>query len=68
VRGQLRSSYKGAAEFANRVNWAATEAQDGSDLETSTAETFAFLGFDAQLVSGPGNPDVVLISPIGEAG
>lgn len=34
-------------ELANRVNWAATEAKDVSDLETSTAESLAFLEFDA---------------------
>jgi hypothetical protein len=42
------------AELANRVKRAATEAQDGSGLETSTAEAFAFLGFDAQVVSETG--------------
>jgi len=57
-----------ATELADRVKWAATQGKDGSDLETSTAEAFAFLGFDAQVVSGPGNPDVVLTAPMGEAG
>ena len=56
-----------AMDLADRIDEAAVKGLDGADLENLTAEAFAFLGFDAEVISGPGNPDVVLTAPMGEA-
>ncbi len=56
-----------ATDIADRIDKAAVKGLDGADLENLTAEAFAFLGFDAEVISGPGNPDVVLTAPMGEA-
>ncbi len=55
-----------AEALANQLTAAALKGLDGAELEKLTAEAFAFLGFEAQVVSGPGNPDVVLTAPMGD--
>jgi hypothetical protein len=57
-----------ALDIAERLDKAAVKGLDGADLEQVTAEAFRFLGFDAQVISGAGNPDVVLTAPMGEVG
>lgn len=64
----LRPLEQTALRIAKQIDQAAIKGQDGADLEKLTAEAFAFLGFDAQVISGPGNPDVVLTAPMGESG
>jgi len=56
-----------ATALADQIDKAAVKGLDGTDLENLTAEAFLFLGFDAEVISGPGNPDVVLTAPMGEA-
>jgi hypothetical protein len=57
-----------ATELADALEEAAHCGKDGADLERSTCDAFCFLGFHCELVSGPGNPDVVVDAPMGEAG
>ncbi|MBM4092956.1 MAG: hypothetical protein FJ276_26635 [Planctomycetes bacterium] len=57
-----------ALTLADQIDKAAVKGEDGADLEKLTAEAFAFLGFDSQVIGGPGNPDVVLTAPMGELG
>jgi hypothetical protein len=56
-----------ADALADQLDAAAVKGLDGADLEKITAEAFAFLGFETQVISGPGNPDVVLTAPMGDA-
>jgi DNA-binding HxlR family transcriptional regulator len=56
-----------AINLANEIETASVKGLDGADLENLTAGAFAFLGFEAEVISGPGNPDVVLTAPMGEA-
>ena len=56
-----------AIDLADQIEKASLKGLDGAELENVTAEAFAFLGFDAEVISGPGNPDVVLTAPMGEA-
>ena len=39
---------------------------DGKGFEEATAAAFEFLGFDTQLIGGPGNPDVLVTAAMGE--
>ncbi|MEN6496978.1 MAG: hypothetical protein ABFD16_22020 [Thermoguttaceae bacterium] len=55
-----------AAQLADCIGKAAVVGMDGAELERCTGEAFAFLGFGSQVISGPGNPDVVLTAPLGE--
>ncbi len=57
-----------AVDLADQMDKAAVKGLDGADLEKLTADAFALLGFEAQVISGPGNPDVVLTAPMGEGG
>jgi len=56
-----------AATLGAQLEAAALKGLDGAELENVTANAFSFLGFEAIVVSGPGNPDVVLTAPMGEA-
>lgn len=56
-----------ATALADAVEKAATSGGDGSDLEQTTANACEFLGFDVQLISGSGNPDVVATAPMGSS-
>lgn len=39
---------------------------DGKEFEEATEAAFKFLGFDTQLIGGPGNPDVLATAAMGE--
>ena len=64
---KLSPLVKKAVELADNVDKAALSGKDGSALEQETCNAFAFLGFDAEVISGPGNPDVVIDAPMGVA-
>ncbi len=55
---------------ANRIvellTKAATNGGDGKEFEEVTEAAFKFLGFETQLISGPGNPDVLVTAAMGE--
>jgi hypothetical protein len=54
-----------ATALADAVEAASKIGGDGSELEKATAEAFQFLGFNVQLISGSGNPDVIATAPMG---
>ncbi|MDX1963417.1 MAG: restriction endonuclease [Pirellulales bacterium] len=53
-------------ELADRLQSMATIGGDGRDFEVVTEAAFQFLGFDTQLISGSGNPDVLIFANMGE--
>ncbi|MCH8047310.1 MAG: restriction endonuclease [Planctomycetes bacterium] len=55
-----------ATDIADRIKKAATVGGDGKELENATAEAFELLGYSVQVISGPGNPDVVSTAVMGE--
>lgn len=58
---------KRAIEIADRIDKAATEGGDGTELEQATAEAFALFGYATQVMGGAGNPDVVASAQMGDA-
>ena len=63
--GKLHPLVQKAIAIADSVDKAALSGKDGTALEQETCNAFAFLGFDAEVISGPGNPDVVIDAPMG---
>lgn len=57
---------KQAEEIAKRLDQVAILGGDGKEFEEATANAFRFLGFDTQLISGAGNPDVLATATMGE--
>jgi hypothetical protein len=64
---KLHPLVKKAIELVDSVDKASVSGKDGTALEQETCNAFAFLGFDAEVISGPGNPDVVIYAPMGAA-
>ena len=57
---------KKAIEIADRLDKLAVAGGDGKEFEEATEEAFKFLGFETQLISGSGNPDVLATAAMGE--
>lgn len=55
-----------AIEIADRLDKLALAGGDGKEFEQATEAAFRFLGFETQLISGPGNPDVLITAVMGE--
>lgn len=55
-----------ATLIADQIEEMAVKGGDGSEFEKLAARAFSFLGFDADVKGGPGNPDVVLTALLGE--
>lgn len=55
-----------AIEIADRLDKMATAGGDGKEFEHATEAAFRFLGFETQLISGSGNPDVLATALLGE--
>ena len=58
---------KRAIEIADRIDKAATEGGDGTELERATAAAFDLFGYVTQVIGGAGNPDVVASAQMGDA-
>lgn len=56
-----------ATDIADRIDKAATDGGDGTELEQATAEAFALFGYATQVIGGAGNPDVVVSAQMGDA-
>jgi hypothetical protein len=57
---------KRAAEIADRLDKLALAGGDGKEFEEATEAAFKFLGFETQLISGSGNPDVLATAAMGD--
>jgi hypothetical protein len=57
---------KRAMEIADWLDKVAVAGGDGKEFEEATEAAFKFLGFETQLISGSGNPDVVVTAAMGE--
>jgi hypothetical protein len=57
---------KRGVEIADWLDKVAVAGGDGKEFEEATEAAFKFLGFDTQLISGSGNPDVLATAPMGE--
>jgi hypothetical protein len=57
---------KQATEIADRLDRLALAGGDGREFEEATEATFKFLGFETQLISGSGNPDVLATAAMGD--
>jgi len=55
-----------AIKIGGALKQCSTAGGDGKEFEEATAAAFAFLGFETQLISGSGNPDVLATAPMGE--
>src|SRR5262249_23663539 len=55
-----------ATEIAERLDKLAVAGGDGKEFEEATAAAFKFLGFETQLISGSGNPDILVTAVMGE--
>lgn len=55
-----------ATQIADWLDEGAVTGGDGKAFEAATAAAFQFLGFETQLISGPGNPDVLATAAMGE--
>ena len=55
-----------ATEIADRLDRLALAGGDGKEFEEATEAAFEFLGFETQLISGSGNPDVLATAAMGE--
>jgi hypothetical protein len=55
-----------ATELAVRLEKVALAGGDGKEFEEATEEALKFLGFETQLISGAGNPDVLATAAMGE--
>lgn len=55
-----------ATEIADWLDKLAQAGGDGKEFEEATEAAFKFLGFDTQLISGSGNPDVLATAAMGE--
>jgi hypothetical protein len=55
-----------ALEIADWLDNVAVAGGDGKEFEQATEAAFKFLGFDSQLISGSGNPDVLATAMMGE--
>lgn len=55
-----------ATEIADHLDEMALAGGDGKEFEELTESAFRFLGFETQLISGPGNPDVLATAAMGE--
>ena len=63
---QLTSLESQAQVIANKLKSSAVSGGDGKDFEIFTEQAFKFLGFETQLISGSGNPDVLATASMGE--
>jgi hypothetical protein len=66
VAGVNTSLVQRASELADRLDRLARAGGDGKEFEEATEAAFEFLGFDTQLISGSGNPDVLATATMGE--
>jgi Restriction endonuclease len=57
---------KRASEIADWLDKMAVAGGDGKEFEQATEAAFKFLGFETQLISGSGNPDVLATAAMGE--
>lgn len=57
---------KRATEIADWLDRMAVAGGDGKEFEEVTEEAFKFLGFETQLISGSGNPDVLVTAAMGD--
>jgi hypothetical protein len=57
---------KRATEIADRLDELALAGGDGKEFEEATEAAFKFLGFETQLISGSGNPDVLATAAMGD--
>lgn len=57
---------KHATEIADRLDKLALAGGDGKEFEESTEAAFKFLGYETQLISGSGNPDVLATAAMGD--
>jgi len=57
---------KRATEIADWLDKMAVAGGDGKEFEEATEAAFKFLGFETQLISGSGNPDVLATAAMGE--
>src|SRR5581483_7195037 len=64
--GVLAPLVKRATEIADRLDKLALAGGDGREFEEATEAAFKFLGFETQLISGSGNPDVLATAAMGE--
>jgi hypothetical protein len=55
-----------ASQIADWLDKVAIAGGDGKEFEEATETAFRFLGFDTQLISGSGNPDVLATAAMGE--
>lgn len=55
-----------ATEIADRLEKMAVSGGNGKEFEEATEAAFKFLGFETQLISGPGNPDVLANATMGQ--
>lgn len=55
-----------ATDIAARLDKLAIAGGDGKEFEEATEAAFKFLGFETQLISGSGNPDVLATASMGE--
>ncbi|MHB1423872.1 MAG: restriction endonuclease [Gemmataceae bacterium] len=66
--GEVASSplTKRAIEIADWLDKVAVAGGDGKEFEEATEAALKFLGFETQLISGSGNPDVLATAAMGE--
>jgi hypothetical protein len=57
---------KQANDIAVRLDKLALVGGDGKEFEEATEAAFKFLGFETQLISGSGNPDVLATASMGD--
>lgn len=57
---------KRATEIASWLDKMAVAGGDGKEFEEASEGAFKFLGFETQLISGSGNPDVLATAAMGE--
>jgi hypothetical protein len=55
-----------AVRISDWLDRAAVAGGDGKDFEAACEAAFRFLGFDTQLISGAGNPDVLATAAMGD--
>ena len=64
--GTLSPLSKRATEIADWLDKMAVAGGDGKEFEEATEAALKFLGFETQLISGSGNPDVLATAAMGE--
>lgn len=66
VEPALAPLVKRANAIADWLDKLALAGGDGKEFEEATEAAFKFFGFETQLISGPGNPDVLATAAMGE--